>query len=110
MSDGRLNFHFHNGTAWKTFFSNAGITLNTWHFVAVKYNSSAGGEFIIDNKTSGTIPAAGAITKNNIDLFIGTESDPNYRDWLNGFIDEILIFNRVLTTSEIKTLYELGAV
>lgn len=29
---------------------------------------------------------------------------------LKGLIDEVLIFNRVLTASEIKTLYELGAV
>ena len=81
------------------------------HFVAV--TDAAGAEFgtalYLDGVLHGVNTNAAVLTNNTQNLLIGANPDttPN-RAW-NGEIDDIAIWNRVLTASEVATLYNGGA-
>lgn len=54
-----------------------------------------------------TIPATGgAMGTNTQSLSIGYHLNSNYRYWLNGDLDELLIYNNALSNTEMGTLYK----
>lgn len=87
------------------FYSNKGLTLSTWHHIAVAYESNIL-KFYIDGALDSTIssPAPRSITINNIK--IGMQSaGGNYFD---GFIDEVRIYSQALTLGQIQKHYAEG--
>jgi uncharacterized repeat protein (TIGR02543 family) len=81
----------------------AEFTAGTWAFVTVTY--SASGDYILyvngvyaDTNNGGTNPLTGACT-----LTIGSDGASAY--YWKGLIDDVQVYNRVLTTSEISALY-----
>ncbi len=80
-------------------------TLNVWHHVVVTSDGTPGGiqMFINGNlttSTSGTGCGVNQGTNNIGDLFLGKQ--------LTGLLDDVAIFNRVLTNAEINSLSDLG--
>jgi len=87
--------------------SNAGvITLNQWQHVAVVYDGNTGmADFYVDGIPAGTdvIQDGTSIAGNNIELRIGIRATDLNRDF-DGFMDEIRIYNRGLSSAEIASL------
>ena len=81
---------------------------NVWHHVALTYNGSskASGVKIYYDGTSQALTlyldTLTQSTKNNLPLHIGDDSDS---DWFNGSIDEVRIWNRSLSASEVNQMY-----
>ncbi len=79
-----------------------------WYHVAVTYNgnsTAAGFQLYIDGvdyTTTTKLNSLSATTKNNLNPRIGDGYDG---DFLNGTIDDIMIFNRNLSKEEITALY-----
>ncbi len=80
-----------------------------WHHVAAVWNrSTATSSIFIDGKllvsTSGT---NGDLTTNDETLKIGAEAADQF--FLDGSVDEVLIFGRAITPTEVEALYNSGA-
>ena len=88
-------------------FNNSFITCgdNTWYHVVVTYNNANGAVNLYINGNlweNGTLPA-GTIGNSSDPLAIG--KDGHYGDKFTGIVDEVSIFNRVLTDYEVSQLF-----
>ncbi len=80
----------------------------TWHqFVAVT-EQNVGARLYIDGALDGQFDAAPALASSAFPLMIGENPGARNREW-EGELDDIGIWNRVLTETEIATLYGKGA-
>jgi hypothetical protein len=84
--------------------SNSIINLNQWYFIVYTSNSSNRIIYIngnLDKTFSGSLPDH----TNRSFLSVGSGHN-GYRGYFNGLIDEVRVYNRALSDSEIKALYE----
>ncbi len=86
-------------------FSLSDFACSTWYHVAVSYDNSTGDvQLFINGRPAdrGTV-TAGSMKSNTYDLGIGT--DGRWGDHFNGTMDQVYVFNRVLTGTEINAIY-----
>ncbi len=78
---------------------------NTWYHAAVTYNNSTGTiQLYVDGVLTGTVSGvAGSIGNSSDPLGIG--ADGHYTDKFLGVVDEVCIYDRVLSSSEISQIY-----
>jgi len=78
-----------------------------WHFVAISRDSSNKMKMYMDGKLEVSSTASASIgTMHN--LYFGKSFRPDsYKEYFKGAIDEVRIYNRVLTAAEILQLYKL---
>jgi len=104
---GKIFLHFSDGnnyvsTSWtSTNFSNAG-----WKHVVITVNRDGNAIIYVNGiaeKTGDISTAHGSLT-NSLNLGIMTRSDGNYA--ANGLLDEVMIFNRALSATEVLALYD----
>lgn len=82
----------------------AAYTLSSgWHFFACTWNGSTMG-ISIDNGTPVTISQS-SIHTGTATLSLGADAGGNY---VNGYVDQLRIYNRALSSGEITTLYNSG--
>jgi hypothetical protein len=99
---------WNSGGSWNALTTSTGtIPLNTWTQVTFTYNRSNAYLYV-----NGAVNASGTSTNyinvTNNELMIGAKS-PTIRDRdFNGTIDEVGIWNRAISSSEAKTLYDYG--
>ena len=97
---------------------NNALTSGAWNHVVVVFDGTQTGntnriKFYINGTQKafsagdcqGTIPASALSSTAN--AMIGASSDPN--NYYNGLIDDVRIYNRVLSPDEIKRLYNIGS-
>jgi len=89
--------------------SNA-VSMNQWHFVAVSYDHSTGyGSLYLD----GTLvdqQLLGVFTpKTDTPLYIGHRPYDGGAFYFNGTIDEVEVFDRALSQSELNIIYNAGS-
>jgi prepilin-type N-terminal cleavage/methylation domain-containing protein len=78
----------------------------TWYFVGCVYDGSRLYNYV-NGELKATSMASGNITTTTYPLAIGTTSDgASIQNVIQGIIDEVRIYNRALSDSEIKALYE----
>jgi hypothetical protein len=94
--------------------STSNIDAGTWYFVSATYNYSAS-----DNKNTincyvngisqRNVTASGGIPSSSLPLRIGALGNTGTASYFNGSIDDVIIFNRSLSASEISSLYNASA-
>ena len=95
-----------------SYFDKPGVFDNKWHFLVYTYDPVSSAKVSVDGgaSVSGSDSSPGELSFYERDYFIGSESDssgsPNY--FFTGRIDELAVYNRVLTDKEIKELYKIG--
>jgi len=104
-----LEFCYHDGTDWQVYAtSNANLITGKWHHVVVTYTFGTGTSikcYLNNNLLSGSW------TYGNGNVPVLTTTKPvtigglTNSQWLNGAIDNLMIFNGTLTESEIGALY-----
>jgi hypothetical protein len=106
----QLEFYYHNGQQWQVYTtSNANITTGQWYHVVVTYKFGSGTSIIcyLNNNLLN-----GNWTLGNGNSSVRTNTKPvtigglTNGERLNGAIDNVIMFNRILTDGEIKALYE----
>ena len=110
--DNKVRFYGRKGAAntdgifptGPTFESNGNITLNNWHHIAVTADGSAA-RIYIDGQLDNSIIQDGSFIASSGVMQIGGEQSAN--SYFDGLIDNLRIYNRALTESEIQELYEL---
>lgn len=87
--------------------SNTTAVAGTWYFVAgVKTSSQI--SIYVNGNLENTTSLAPFTDTNSTDLLIGaTQSNP-WLAFLNGLVDEVELFNRALSASEIAAIYNAG--
>ncbi|MBI4908532.1 MAG: LamG domain-containing protein [Acidobacteria bacterium] len=85
--------------------ANGAVPLNTWTHVAATYDAPSGLVSVYINGTlrNSIVAPFHAVFDNTQPMLIGaSDSGSNVRDYFNGLIDEVEVFNRVLTAGEIQ--------
>jgi hypothetical protein len=85
--------------------ANHDIILNTWTHIVGSYDGNYT-RIYIDGKLSTSVPNTGAISNASAPLMIGRHE--NNSNPFNGAIDDIRIYNRALSESEIDSLNHVG--
>jgi len=81
------------------------IPLNTWTFVVLTFDGN-GFKWYINGVLDNSDNQAGTLTPNAENLIIGNWDEPEAGDrYFYGKIDEVRIYNRALTPTEIQILY-----
>ncbi len=91
-----LDDTFPSGTA-------TAITDYNWHHVAFTYDGTNMRTYL-DGNLQTTDTASGSMTLNNKGVYIGMSAGSS--NPFNGSIDEVMVWNRSLTTNEINNLYK----
>ncbi len=106
-TDCKISFYQGDG-AWEEIYepSSFVVLTNNWNFVAIARNSQEKKiYFYLNGDLIGETTYNKNPVKSNLPVFIGKRDGSNY--YLNGFLDELRIYNRVLTLNEIKEIYNL---
>ena len=103
LSSGTVNYWDYNGGYGYNFASTKTVNDNSWHMVSFTRNSTHGSIYIdgLVNATSAVSPKS---LSSSLDLCIGAD----FRDkisFFNGSIDEVMVFNKSLSSDEIAALY-----
>jgi hypothetical protein len=87
----------------------AGLKKGTWHLVAVTVKRTGKITWYLDGAAKGTsVPTQMGSLVNKVPLRIGANSPAWGGAYFNGSMDELEMFNRVLTAAEIKAIYAAG--
>lgn len=99
-----------DGTNYEQLFSpNASITANTWQHIAATFDGGATKLYVNGAEVSSAIlPISNVNTNGNYPLMIGQEG--RYIDKFVGSIDEVAIYDRALTPSEMQSQYLAGSI
>jgi Concanavalin A-like lectin/glucanases superfamily/Chitobiase/beta-hexosaminidase C-terminal domain/Glucodextranase, domain B/Bacterial Ig-like domain len=81
---------------------------NTWYHIVGTYDGS-NIKIYINGQLQNSVPASGTISTNTLNLEIGRWRDA-YREYFNGLIDEVAIYKRALSATEIQEQYRTYAV
>ena len=99
---------FHIGTTEETIAGTTNINDGEWHYVTVTYDGTNLKIYTDDDDEQSTA-ASGTVDANGKNLFIGARNDNGTANsWLKGQVDEVRIYDRVLTSAEITKNYNHG--
>lgn len=88
----------------------ADIEVSDWVHIVFTYNKSLSlWTFYINNGLGSSWTLSFNIQNTSRNLYIGTEEYTSLQNFFNGTIDDIRIYNRALSESEIYELYNVGA-
>ncbi len=103
---GRINFFVWVSGDWRYATSNVALPLNVWTHVAGTYDGNVI-KVYFNGQEVGNASFAGTITPVAADLQIG-RNIVSGATW-NGLIDEVEVFDRALSVSEIAAIYNAGS-
>ena len=102
--DGKqVHFSFYRTSgSWASYNSNAELSTGTWYHIVMTYDGS---EFTlyIDGSLDKAVSETGTPETNSEPLYIG--DFPDYSG-MNGQLDDVRIYNRALSESEVQELYD----
>ena len=109
--NGKLGFQLADGvgSGWTNYVSNVSITDGNWHQVTVTIDrdSTTGGKWYVDGVQVGTFNPTGrqGSLSNSKPLTIGRRSDSSWAGYFKGSLDEVQLFNKSLSASEVSSLF-----
>lgn len=103
----QINWWWNNASGSTQQFSTTGTALveDTWYHIAIVYTDGAQSIYI-DGVERGTATFTGGLLTNTDPLLIGTDINFVGSRNFNGPIDEVKIFNRALTVTEVNAIYQ----
>jgi hypothetical protein len=104
---GELLFGVHTPNGNFTAFSGVVPSQNVWYNVVGTYDGS-NVKIYIDGVLKATTGASGNINSNTELLMLGDAGYGGFSQFLNGYLDEVSIYNRGLTQSEVTSIYNSG--
>lgn len=102
MDGDEIDFGFYNGSDWPSYRSSSNLSVDTWYHFAGTFDNTTDEIFLYLNGTEVlSTSTTDTPTTNTQSGWIGT--DQENKDW-DGEIDDVRIYNRALTASEIQSL------
>ncbi|MDP2704968.1 MAG: LamG domain-containing protein [bacterium] len=111
-TSGTVGF-FYNGTLWLETITSTDYAGTGWHHFAYVFNDSGNSQkFYVDGVEEGSGTEASSISYSGLgsNTFIGKHADGSTDFDFDGSIDEVRVYNRALSASEVQALYNSGAV
>lgn len=104
---GRVVMRAYNSTAQSSDYSpsSSRIDNNNWHHIVAIYESATQRRLYVNNVLQVTSTAPITYDTNVNRWSIGRWGDSTPKSYLKGAIDEIRVFNRIITNTEISTLF-----
>ena len=97
---------YHYDTNWRTITSNTTLVADTWYHFALTWDlSSTTGNLYINGVFDNQNTSFNQVTYLSTPVYIGTYGPSVY---FEGNIDEVSVFNKVLTPTEISSIYNSG--
>jgi len=106
--DGRIRFYT-GGLATADLYSTNSLSANTWHHVVCTYDTNGDKKIYIDGVEENDISTSGSISTNGLRLTIGAKYVGSYSHFFIGNIDEIAIWNKVLTSCDVAGIYQASS-
>ena len=101
LSGSRLRFRLKTGSSTSTLGASPNLPTNQWVHIAAVYDGSK--MRIYQNGVQvGSMNKTGNITQSNYNVLVGANPN-NYSVW-NGKIDEVVIYQRALSATEVASL------
>jgi len=97
----QIAFYANRGGVWGTIGAGYTLNLNTWYHVVLSYDSAIGGQLYINGNAVGGLSVGGVLATSTSSLLFGESASGTF----NGNIDEVRIYNRALSSYEVKDLY-----
>ena len=86
------------------------IPLNTWTHVAMTYDATTGENILyVNGVLDGVRTRTGGILDSTTNVYIGRQDDTDFPRFFSGEIDEVEIFNRVLRSDEILSIFNANS-
>lgn len=80
-----------------------------WHFIAGVYNGSNITLYVDMSPFAASALQTGNIVSSNTDFYVGLNGYTGGLPYFSGSIDDVRVYNRALSLSEVKQLYDLGS-
>ncbi len=106
-ANGGMNFWIGTGGIWARA-STSSPSSNTWHHVAGTWDGSII-RLYVDGVEVNSTAKTGAISASATEITIGTYNADLTAGYFKGLIDEVDIYNRALSASEIQAIYNAGS-
>jgi hypothetical protein len=94
-----LRFYSTSGGVWRSMSGDYVVSLNNWYHVVLSYESSIGGQLYVNGNSVGGRVGSGVLSTNTDALIIGADDFP-------GSIDEVVVYNRAISSTEASDLYQ----
>ncbi len=104
VNTGVIHYSFTSG-GWKSYDANTNVTDGAWHHVAATY-SKPDFKLYIDGEVDAEVAPDADPESNTSPLYIGGCDIGNY--WMTGAIDEVVLYDRALSSDEIAELIADG--
>ncbi len=78
------------------------VHTNKWYSLVYTYDGAVA-RFYIDGNLVSSVTGTGVYQTGDSDLFIGRTNNPSFPYWFNGVIDELRIYDRTLSSGEVKS-------
>lgn len=98
-------FHDSNGWAWYNCISNDNLNIQQWFHVIVTDNSGTLNIYLNNQKVHTCESPYGIPSNINASISIGCSHEKAPSHFFDGLIDEVRLYNRILTAQEIEYLY-----
>ncbi|MBS4027639.1 MAG: choice-of-anchor D domain-containing protein, partial [Ignavibacteriales bacterium] len=105
-ANGKFRPHIHIVGALRYYDGNTTVLPDVWYNVTMTYNDTSLSVYV-NGALDGSISVSGAIDTYPYPMFIGSRANENTLPF-SGKIDDIRIYNRALSVSEIDSLYHIG--
>lgn len=107
FSTSSIEARFRNSTGVNYDVIGTGVQLNTWTHLALTYDGATLSLYI-DGLLDGSIAASGSIASTTEDFYMGNLLFQTTNYWFDGKLDEVSLWNRTLTDTEINCIYNNG--
>ena len=97
-----IRWHINSSSGWIWFDGKEKLQFENWYHVAATFDGNRV-QIFLNGTNNGYAEASGTIITNDFSLTIGKRGGDTH--WWQGSIDDICIYNRVLSDSEVKSLY-----
>ena len=97
------------GLAAADLYSTTSLSANTWHHVICTYDTNGDKKIYIDGSEDNDISTSGTISTNGLRLTIGAKYTGSYSHFFGGNIDEVAIWNTVLTSCDVAGIYQASS-
>jgi hypothetical protein len=107
-----IAFQFYNSSGGSALQSIASVTRNAWHFCSMTHAASSASIVCnLDRASSVTLTRTGAQTwaSPNSAFNVGRREFSGFNDYADCSVDEIAVWSRQLSSTELDTLYSSGA-